>query len=450
MHMPARVTRPLLCIALVASALALHAPAASASIADGHADSTWMTNGFVFATAQLGNLLFIGGDFTQVRSTPPGVAGGIVVDVSNLAAIDMTTGEAYASFTPRVVESDFVPSHKGGVRALALVGNKLYVGGQFTSIDAQLHYNLAAIDIDPSLVTGTVDPAFNPVVGIPGAPNANTFFVYKVLPAADGLFVGGGFSKVNGMSRSKTAKLNFDGSLNRAYKTNGVNGVVRDMQLSPDASTVFVAGAFSMFDGAAHQSIVRVSEQTGLLDAWQIPPGGVPIGGPSAPHYGMICWSLVVTSTRLFAGCGESPNYVSAYRLDNGTSGDRTWLYGTTGNDQAVALTPDGQSLIFGGHFGTHLTMNVCNGLYLKNLGILHNIFGFSSPTLDCGFLPQFWGPNDFGGVWTILATPTQLWAGGMFYMVDCTPGPAHPDSTAPVGCPNGRGQHGIVRFSSS
>lgn len=445
-----RVTRTLLCISLVAGAMGLRAPAASATIADGHADTTWMTNGYVFASVQYGNVMFIGGDFTQVRSNPPATPGGTIVHLSNLAAIDMTTGTAIASFHPMVVESDFVPRKKGGVRSLAMVGNKLYVAGQFTSIDAQQHYNLAAMDIDPDLLTGTVDPTFNPVVGVPGADNADKFCVYKVLTAADGLFIGGSFSFVNGVLSSKTAKLNYDGSVNTAYKTKGVNAVVRDMQLSLDGATVFVAGGFSTFEGAARQSIARVSAATGLLDTWAIPAGQVPVGGPGAPHPGMICWSLVVTPSRLFAGCGESPNYDAAFRLDNGNSGDRTWLFGTSGNDQVIALTPDGQSLIFGGHFGTHITMSVCSGRFLKNLGILHNIFGFSTPSLDCGFLPQFWGPSDFGGVWTILATPSQIWAGGMFTMTDCAPGPAQPGQPSSIGCPGGRVQRGIVRFSSS
>jgi hypothetical protein len=449
MRQSPRLTRSLLCIALIASAMGLGLPAASATIADGHPDSTWMTNGYVFATAQYGNVLFIGGNFTQVRSNPPATPGGTIIHLNDLAAIDMTTGAAIPSFHPDVIESDFVQTKKDGVRALAVVGDKLFVGGQFTSIDGQPHYNLAAIDIDPTFMTATVDPAFNPVVGVPGADNANKFRVFKILPGPDGLYIGGAFSFVNGTGRSKTAKLNFDGSLVATWKTPGVNAGIRDMQFAADGNTIFISGGFSMFEGAARQSIVRVSAATGALDTWAIPAGQVPIGGPSAPHYGMICWSLAVTVTRLFAGCGETPNYDAAFRLDNGDSGDRTWLFGTSGNDQAIALTPDGQSLVFGGHFGTYGTMSVCSGHYLKNLGILHNLYGFSTPTLDCGFLPQFWGPDPFGGVWSIVTTPTQIWAVGMFTMVDCDPGPARPGQPSYIACPNGRGQRGIVRFSS-
>lgn len=450
MRVSPRLVRSFLCLTLMASFLGLRLPAASASLVDGHADTTWMTNGYVYASAQWGNVLFIGGSFTQVRSLPPATPGGTIIKLTNLAAIDMTTGEAIASFQPQVVENDFVPTKKGGVRSLAVVGDQLYVGGQFSTVDGEAHYNLARFNLDPYLMTGTVDSTFNVTVGTPGDPNMSKVCVYKVLPAPDGLLIGGAFSWVNGVFGSKTAKLNYDGTVNLAYKTKGVNAGVRDMQLSLDGTTVFVSGGFSMFDGSARQSIARVSETTGLLDLWAIPAGQVPIGGPSAPHYGMICWSLVVTPTRLFAGCGETPNYDAAFRLDNGNSGDRTWLFGTSGNDQVIALSADGQSLIFGGHFGTYGTMSVCSGKYLKNLGILHNIYGFSSPSLDCGFLPQFWGPDPFGGVWTISVTPTTIWAGGRFTMVDCDPGPARPGQPSSVACPNGRSQRAIVRFSAA
>jgi hypothetical protein len=428
----------------VAVAFASVAPA-SATIADGRADATWMTNGSVFATAQYGNVLFIGGKFTSVRSTPPGTAG-TVLQVNNLAAIDKTTGAAIASFHPAVTEDDFTPGAKSLVQSLALVGDTLYLGGQFTTVDGVSHDNIAAIDINPGTLTGTVDPSFNATVS--GGNPANTF-VYSVLPGPTGLYIGGAFSKVDGVTRSKTAELNWDGSLIKTFKTTGVNGAIRDMQLALDGNTIFVAGGFGMFDGAAHWSIVRISAATGALDAWQIPVGDVQIGGSGAPHFGMICWSLVVTTTRLFAGCGETPNYDAAFRLDNGNSGNRTWQFGTSGNDQAIALSADGQSLIFGGHFGTYLTMRVCGTKYLKNLGILHNIYGTTTPTLDCNFLPQFWGPDPFGGVWEIQVTPTQIWAGGMFTMVNCDSVPAAPHQPSSVGCPNGVGQRGIARFSA-
>lgn len=413
MHLPARALRTVLAIATIAGAFAV-IPATDALALTQNADSTWQTNGKVYATVQYGNVMFIGGTFTQVRELAAGTSGGQVIAANNLAAIDMTTGKGIASFHPDVLGSGL---QKVQIHSLAVVGNSLYVGGQFSKVDGADHYNLAKIDIDPGTMTGTVDPAFTTAVGVPGASNENTFFVYEILPGNGGIYIGGAFAKVNGSGRSKTAKLNLDGSLVSTFKTTSVNSPVRDMQFALDGQTIFVAGAFSNFNGVARQSIVRISPSTGANDAWAIPPGGVIVGGSS--HPGMTCWSLAVTSTRLFAGCGRGPNYDAAFRLDNGNSGDRTWSFSTSGNDQAIALSPDGQRLIIGGHFGTFLLMQVCGQSYLKNLGILDNLYGTSTPTLDCSFLPQFYGPNAFGGVWEIQVTPTFFWVGGEFTTIN-------------------------------
>ena len=344
-----------LMVVTISVAALIAGPATDALALSQTADATWTTNGYVFATAQFGNVLFIGGTFTQVRSTPPATPGGTIVHVQNLAAIDMTTGAAIASFHPLVSETEFAASKKAGVQALAVVGGTLYVGGQFNAVDGQMHHDLAAIHIDPVALTGTVDATFNPVFGVPGSANQNLTFVYKILPGPGGLYVGGAFTMVSTYLSSKIVELNYDGSIDTFFRTKGVNGAVRDMAFSADGHTIFAVGAFGVFNGVSRQSIVRIDAVTGANSPWAIPAGGVIVGSPSSPHPNvMTCWSVAVTATRLFVGCGRTPNYAAAYRLDNGNSGDRAWLYNTSGNIQAIALSADGQSLYIGGHFGTN------------------------------------------------------------------------------------------------
>jgi hypothetical protein len=437
---PPRATRVLVILAMIAAALAV-LPAAPASALTAQPDTTWMTNGEVWASVQYGNVLFIGGDFTQVRDLAPGTPGANIVFANNLAAIDMTTGQGIPAFHPDVQAGG---TQSVQVHALAMVGDELYVGGQFSAVDGAPHFNLAAIDIDPVTFAGTVDPAFTTTVGVPGAANESKVFVYEILPASDGLFIGGALSKVNGKGRSKMGKLNFDGTLVKTWKATGVNGAVRDMAYSTDGQTIFVAGAFNALNGVPHQSIARISTATGADDPWTV--SGVIVGGS---HPGMTCWSLAVTTARLFAGCGRGPNFAAAFRLDNGTSGNMAWSFGTVGNVQAIRLTADEQHLIIGGHFGTYLTQRVCGSQYLKNLGMLNNLYQVSGGvSLDCGFLPQFWGVNPFGGVWEIQLTPTAIWAGGEFHMVNCFSGPAKPGEPASVACPGGRDQESIARFT--
>jgi hypothetical protein len=443
MRTPRRMARALVVVAMIASGLAM-LPATPAFALSNNPDTTWMTNGSVWATARYGNVLFIGGKFTQVRSVPVGTSGGTVIAANNLAAIDMTSGQGIASFHPNVVGSGLQTAQ---VHALSVVGDTLYVGGQFSSIDGSAHYNLAAIDIDPSTVAGTVDDTFTAEIGVPGASNENKTFVYEILPGSDGLYVGGVFTKVNGVGRSKAAKITFGGTLVKTWKVLAVNGAIREMAFSTDGQTIFISGAFSKLNKVAHQSIARVLTSTGKDDAWAA-TGVIVDNGPT--HYGMSCWSLAVTQTRLFAGCGRGNNYAAAFRLDNGNTGNRTWSFGTVGNVQSIALTSDQQSLVIGGHFGTYLTQQVCGNKYLKNLGILHSLYGTTSgPSLDCNFLPQFKGPNPFGGVWEIQVTPTAIWAGGEFHDVNCDP--SRSDTGGGPGkwtCTNGRGQESIARFT--
>ena len=185
-------------------------------------------------------------------------------------------------------------------------------------------------------------------------------------------------------------------------------GLLHDLQPAPSGNTIFVAGAFS----APRQSILRVSTSTGALDNWAIPAGGVIVGDSTDP--GMTCWSLAVAPSRLFAACGRQPNYVAAFRLDNGNSGDRAWSYKLVGNPQSISLTGNGKSLLFGGHFGTFLKQKVCGGKLLKNLGIFNSIFT-AKPKINCNFRPNFEGQNPFGGVWDIQVTPAYIWVSGGF-----------------------------------
>src|SRR5690242_10615922 len=77
-------------IAVAILVIGITEPLASAALSN-VPDSTWMTNGPIRAIVQYGNIVWIAGQFTELRQNPPG-QGGSVISVSNLAAIDATTG----------------------------------------------------------------------------------------------------------------------------------------------------------------------------------------------------------------------------------------------------------------------------------------------------------------------------------------------------------------------
>ncbi len=75
-----------------AGVMSLGLPAALA--AGEMADPTWMTNGRVYALAQDGDTLYVGGAFTSLL--PPSGSSASPIAVSNLAAVSVSTGQPIA------------------------------------------------------------------------------------------------------------------------------------------------------------------------------------------------------------------------------------------------------------------------------------------------------------------------------------------------------------------
>ena len=99
-------------------------------------DDTYMTNGKVYATALSGDgkVLYIGGEFTEVNQK-----SGASHEVSNLAAINVKTGDAIGTWRPKVSGKDAV------VRSLAVQNGKVFIGGNFTAVEGKPRKNLAAV-----------------------------------------------------------------------------------------------------------------------------------------------------------------------------------------------------------------------------------------------------------------------------------------------------------------
>ena len=446
-----KTTALTLCLVVIASLIATASPAAALTSTP---DATpWMANGYIKASVQYGNVLFVGGSFQRIgTSVAPGPNLSPFVDgYTGLAAIDMSTGQAISAFKPQL---EATGGQTLDVYALEIVGNRLYVGGQFGRVNGENHYNLAAIDINPTTIRDTVVSSFDATVGIPGKANEHTFEVRTILPADDGLYVGGAFSKVNGKGRPKTAKVNLStGSLITGYKTAGVNGIVHDMAFSADEQSIYLAGGFKQLGvGNPRFALGRVDAATGATHPWAVPPTQI----PGATSSGQICYEIAVTAARIFAGCGKTPNFVGAFRLDSGDVGNRTWQYSTGGNVQSVNLLPNGQDLVIGGHFGINSSSRYngrmrcgtsTQGTWIRGLAIVRNVAsttsmvspitdGTSSATqawVDCSWLPNldgqnqpypqqtqnFPGVNRYGGIFEIQVTDDHLWGLGEFRYVN-------------------------------
>src|SRR5690242_12802200 len=118
--------RRLIGLALVLGALLASAATAGATGVPATPDTTYTTNGTVYAVAQLGTRLYVGGDFTEVG---PVTGGG--------ASVDATSGARDASF-PRVDGGDVLaaaPDGSGG----------WYIGGTFTGVAGTARSHIAHV-----------------------------------------------------------------------------------------------------------------------------------------------------------------------------------------------------------------------------------------------------------------------------------------------------------------
>ena len=367
-------------------------------------DDTYMTNGKVYATAlsRDGNVLYIGGEFTRV-----GQKSGSSFTVKNVAAINVKTGAAIRTWRPEVT------GHEAVVRALAVKNGKVYIGGNFTSVEGKPRKNLAAVG---AYTKAVVLSPFAPQVG------DDTSYVFALEAGDRKLYAGGGFSKVNGAPRKNLAAFSLEtGALDRHWKPRATRAPtckdpkcshkVRTLELGSSGKSIFVGGPFRYVTGThgrrgPRQSVARFYTATGNLHPWKIPSWTI-----QAPQ---TAWDLTATRTRLYGGFGARLNFVAAFRLDKGNSGSRIWRLATVGNVQSVALTRDRSRLFFGGHFGINpYGQRVCNGKPLRGLASVNPATG----KIYCGWIPsldQRRRPS-YEGAWTLITTPSYLWVGGGF-----------------------------------
>ncbi len=107
------------------------------------------------------------------------------------------------------------------IRSIALSGNKVVVGGHFSSFSGVSRGNIARLNAN-----GSLDTTFNPGAGANGT-------VWSVLTQPDGrVLIGGDFTSYNGTSRNHVARLNTDGSLDATFNpSNILSGPVYSMAL---------------------------------------------------------------------------------------------------------------------------------------------------------------------------------------------------------------------------
>ena len=139
-------------------------------------------------------------------------------------------------------------------RLLVQSDDSIFVGGGFTALNGVPRASLGRL-----LADGTLDTAFAPPATLSGGG------VAAMAVQADGkLLIGGDFVTVDGNpTHARLARLNVDGSFDSTFPDLQINGMVRNITL--DGSDILIAGEFTEVDGTTRNRIARLSS-AGALD----------------------------------------------------------------------------------------------------------------------------------------------------------------------------------------
>jgi hypothetical protein len=194
----------------------------------------------VYALAVVGNEVVVGGDFT--------LAGG--VSANRVARFNTQTNTWSALGTG---SSNGVSG--GSVSALAVVGNEVVVGGDFTSAGGVSANNVARFNPQTNTWSALGTGSSNGVSG------GDLPSVYALAVVGNEVVVGGSFTEAGGVSANRVARFNTQTNTWSALGTgssNGVNGWV--FALAVVGNEVVVGGTFTQAGGVGANYVARYND----------------------------------------------------------------------------------------------------------------------------------------------------------------------------------------------
>ena len=378
-------------------------------------------NGVAWSQVVVGDIVYVAGKFTTAR--PYGSAAGTnTVARNNLLAYNIETGALVSSFAPNL-----------NAQALAVTaspdGSRIYVAGDFTSVDGTAYYRIAAF----STATGQVIPSFKPILGSQGrAVSATNSTVY----------IGGTFRTVNGAARSFLASVNASNGATTSWVAN-TDAVVDALTLTKDGTKLVVGGRFTKLSTANFRGLGAVSATTGAAMPWPT-NAVVRNAGTSASITSLTATADAVYGTGYAAG-KTGGNFEGLFSA-NPTTGALNWLedchgdsYSSFALGEAVYVSSHAHYCgnIGGfpnsniGHYATAFT-KARTGTVKKDTQGYWNFEGQPAPTL-LDWFPTL-TPGTYTGQgqagWSVSGNSKYVVYGGEFTHV------------------NGVAQQGLVRFA--
>ncbi|WP_255513602.1 PKD domain-containing protein [Homoserinibacter sp. GY 40078] len=222
----------------------------------------------------------------------------------------------------------WAPTLNAQVRSMAASpdGTRLYVGGDFTQVNGSTRNRIVAF----STATGNVITSF--------AASANNW-VSAIAATNSTVYIGGIFGQMSGTLRSFLAAVNASDGQTTAWAPETVGGRPYAIEVSPDQSKVVVGGDFTSANGSTNPGygLVMVDSSTGA----SLPLGTntyVRNAGTEAAIFSLDSDSDSFYGTGYVFGSGG--NLESTFRADWAT-GDLKWVADCHGDTYSVAAAGD-------------------------------------------------------------------------------------------------------------
>ena len=220
--------------------------AAAVDAATGTIPTSWdpnvngTVNAMVFNSSN--STMYLGGQFTAVNGTTPNRTG--------IAAFNLVNGTFDAAWN-----ANSSGASGGAVNSLLLNENTLYVGGTFTSIGGQTRNRIAALNATTALAN-----AWNPSGDAAGSIN-----VFTLALNGNTIFAGGNFTTMGGQARSRIAAIDTTTGLATGFNPNATGTQVTTIVV--DGGTVYAGGTYTTIGGATRNRIAALDATTGTAIA---------------------------------------------------------------------------------------------------------------------------------------------------------------------------------------
>ncbi len=384
-------------------------------------------NGVVWTQTVVGNTVFVGGKFSTAR--PDGaLPGRSTVKRSSILAYDIRTGALIAKFAPVL---------NGQVKTIVPSADKkrLYIGGDFTTVNGTTRNRIAAISPASGNVVSSFRASANKQVSAIGVYGST-------------VYAGGAFTTMDGRSRVKVAAVSSSKGALTSWAPKLKGGDVTSIAIAPRGTRVVLGGAFTSVNGSSTYGygLASLVRTTGKTTRWAVDRVVRNAGANSA------ITSLTATSTGVIGTAfrfGTSGNFEGAFRADWSTGAVR-WLETCRGDVYSAAVS--GSVVYTAGHAHncdsvggfretkpvTHrralaFTLAATQKLNDRGSGPNAAFTGRPSPSL-LNWYPEL-TPGTFTGkqqaAWSVAATSKYVLYGGEFTAV------------------NGRPQQGLARFAA-